>query len=94
MTSMNPHRQVVVQKRGANHTLHIVLTICTFGLWLPIWAIASAKGRKTKTVTYAPQQQPLPYQPTNYIPGPPAPYGRPVHAPQQPYQPGRYYPPQ
>ncbi len=40
----------VVEKRGANHGLHLVLTILTGGLWaLTGWPIAAMLGRKTKT---------------------------------------------
>ncbi len=88
-----PQRQVV--KRGANHGLHIVLTILTCGIWaITGWPIAAAMGRKTVIQSY-PQQQPYPpqqYPPTAYPPqgqyGPPQPpYGQ-----QQP--PGYGYPPQ
>ncbi len=33
--------QQQVQKRGCNHLLHLVLTILTAGLWLPIWIICA-----------------------------------------------------
>lgn len=39
---VNPGQTVVVtQDRGkkVNHTLHLILTIFTMGLWLPVWAI-------------------------------------------------------
>jgi hypothetical protein len=40
----------VVEKRGANHGLHLVLTILTGGLWaLTGWPIAAMMGRKHKT---------------------------------------------
>lgn len=40
----------VVEKRGANHGLHLVITILTGGLWaLTGWPIAAMMGRKTKT---------------------------------------------
>ncbi|OKJ06816.1 hypothetical protein [Kitasatospora sp. CB01950] len=48
-------QQVVVTRRGANHVLHIILTICTGGIWaITGWPIAAAMGRKTRTVTYGP----------------------------------------
>ncbi|MFD5504643.1 hypothetical protein ACFWJS_33875 [Streptomyces sp. NPDC127061] len=78
-----PYRQV--EKRGANHGLHIVLTILTCGLWaITGWPIATAMGRKTKTTTYAPAPQVYPQQ--QYPVQPPQPYQQ---APQQ-YN----YPPQ
>lgn len=40
----------VVERRGANHALHLVLTILTGGIWaLTGWPIAAMMGRKTKT---------------------------------------------
>jgi hypothetical protein len=73
-----------VERRGANHTLHLVLTICTAGVWaITGWPIAAMMGRKTKTVTRAPQQVAM--QQGGYVqqPGPQAYYGQ----PQQPYPP-------
>ena len=59
----NPPPQTQVTRRGANHTLHIILTLCTCGLWAVTgWPIAAIMGRKTKTVVYPPQQ-PGPYYP-------------------------------
>lgn len=40
----------VVEKQGANHFLHVVLTILTGGLWaLTGWPIAAMMGRKKTT---------------------------------------------
>lgn len=42
--------QTVVTKRGANHGLHVFLSLITCGLWaITGWPIAAAMGRKTKT---------------------------------------------
>jgi hypothetical protein len=83
-----PGPQTYVTKRGANHTLHIVLSVVTCGLWLPVWAIAAAMGRKTKTTVYpgpgyGPQRPPQQYGPAGgwQQPGPPPP------------PPGQYGPP-
>lgn len=84
--------QTQVTRRGANHGLHIVLTICTCGIWaITGWPIAAMMGRKTRTTVYPGPQQ--------YAPPPPQPY-----PPQQPYgyppqpgfgpPPGQYPPPQ
>jgi hypothetical protein len=57
-----------VEKRGANHTLHLILTICTCGIWaITGWPIAAILGRKKVTTTYTPPppqygQQPPPGQ--------------------------------
>jgi hypothetical protein len=82
---MHPQQQRIVHKRGANHGLHIVLTILTCGLWaITGWPIAAIMGRKHVTTTYGgPPQQPYGYPPQQGYP-PPA-YG------QQP--PPQYGPP-
>lgn len=36
---MMQQQVVVSQKRGVNHGLHFVLTVFTFGLWLPVWIL-------------------------------------------------------
>jgi hypothetical protein len=40
---MNPPHIVVHQDRGkpVNHVLHAVLSVLTFGLWLPVWLIVA-----------------------------------------------------
>lgn len=49
-----PPPQRYTEKRGANHTLHLILSICTCGLWaITGWPIAAAMGRK-KTITGPP----------------------------------------
>lgn len=48
-----PQPQVIVTKRGANHGLHLFLTIITGGVWaITGWPIAAMMGRKTKTRMY------------------------------------------
>lgn len=85
---MSQQRYVTVQKRGANHGLHLVLTFCTFGLWAVTgWPIAAMLGRRTKTVNYGPQQ--LPYQSTGY--STPVQMQQGAYVPQPGAQP--YYPP-
>jgi hypothetical protein len=36
---------VVVQRRPFNHTLHLILTVFTLGMWLPIWIVAALLHR-------------------------------------------------
>lgn len=38
-----PPTVIVHQDRGkpVNHVLHAVLTVCTAGLWLPVWLIVA-----------------------------------------------------
>jgi hypothetical protein len=51
-----PQKQVV--KRGANHALHLFITLCTCGLWAVTgWPIAAIMGRKT-VITHTPPPQP------------------------------------
>ncbi|MDT9688183.1 SHOCT domain-containing protein [Streptomyces sp. P9(2023)] len=69
--------QRIVEKRGANHGLHVFLTIISCGIWaITGWPIAAAMGRKTVTrvPTYPqqyPQQQYAPPQQPAAIPPPP-----------------------
>jgi hypothetical protein len=45
-----------VQRRGANHGLHVFLTLMTCGLWAVTgWPIAAARGRRTTTYTNGPE---------------------------------------
>ena len=86
--------QRYVEKRGANHTLHLILTLLTCGIWaITGWPIAAAMGRKTVTrvPTYQPPQQAY-YPPQQH----PQQYGQPhqQYPPQQPYQAPPYYGPQ
>lgn len=76
--------QRYVERRSANHTLHLILTICTCGLWGIVWIVVGIIGRRT--VTKVPIYQPPPQQ------MPPQAYGYP---PQQQYgpPPGQQPPP-
>jgi hypothetical protein len=73
-----PQKQVV--KRGANHGLHVFLTIATCGIWaITGWPIAAAMGRKTVTTTQgAPVPPPWAGQPPQPYP-PQQGYGPPQH---------------
>lgn len=45
-----------VIRRPANHGLHLFLSLVTFGLWLPVWAVVAVIGRReTVTVPDTPQ---------------------------------------
>ncbi|MEU1553992.1 hypothetical protein [Streptomyces scabiei] len=96
---MHPQQQRIVHKRGANHGLHVVLTILTCGLWaITGWPIAAIMGRKHVTTTYGgpPVQQPYGYPPQPYgqqpppqqqfgpPPGATPPYGYPQQPPGPP----------
>lgn len=41
--------QRVTTRRGANHGLHLVLTILSMGLWAPVWLIVAMIGRRETT---------------------------------------------
>lgn len=51
-TGAAPHQQqnVVVNvtqpARGTNHVLHLLLTVFTGGLWLPVWLVLAIKNRR------------------------------------------------
>lgn len=38
-----------VSVQGPNHLLHLILTVCTCGFWLPVWIIIAIFGRRTVT---------------------------------------------
>lgn len=35
------NKQVLINKKGVNHILHLILTILTLGWWLIIWILLS-----------------------------------------------------
>lgn len=37
-------KRVKAERQGASHVLHLLLTLCTFGLWAIVWLIV-ATGR-------------------------------------------------
>ncbi|MFE0079196.1 hypothetical protein [[Kitasatospora] papulosa] len=92
-------QQRFVQKRQANHTLHIILTIATCGLWaITGWPIAAIMGRKTVTTMPAPppvQQGYYPPPQAQQQPYPPQYQAPPYYGPQgqQPPPHGQYGPP-
>lgn len=46
-----------VERRGANHVLHLILSFLTCGLWAVTgWPIAAAMGRRTVTRTWEPER--------------------------------------
>jgi threonine/homoserine/homoserine lactone efflux protein len=44
----------VVVTTGPNHALHLVLTLLTFGMWLPVWLIVAIAGHRRVYVTGQP----------------------------------------
>ena len=48
--SASPH-QVTLSKGGhVSHLLHLILTLLTVGLWLPVWVVVSCTGRARQVV--------------------------------------------
>ena len=48
-----------VERRGANHGLHLVLSLLTCGLWAVTgWPVAAVLGRRTVTRTPSPYGPP------------------------------------
>jgi len=37
-------KQVVARKKSCNHVLHVILSLITMGLWLPVWLICALVG--------------------------------------------------
>lgn len=51
----------VTEKRGANHGLHLVLSLLTCGVWAVTgWPIAAVLGRRTVTRGPSPDSIPVP----------------------------------
>jgi len=44
---------VAVVESGPNHLLHLVLTLLTCGLWLPVWILVAIFGRRSTAVATA-----------------------------------------
>lgn len=36
-------KNMKIERPGTNHVLHIILSLLTLGLWIPIWSICSIK---------------------------------------------------
>ena len=34
-------RRAAIHRPGTNHVLHLLLTLFSFGLWLPLWVLGS-----------------------------------------------------
>lgn len=48
MNAPQQHFPQTVIVKGPNHALHAVLTLFTFGLWLPVWIIVTIAGSKVQ----------------------------------------------
>ncbi len=36
-------KKVMLQRSGTNHILHVILSVLTAGIWIPIWILTSIK---------------------------------------------------
>ncbi|WP_345703591.1 hypothetical protein [Pseudonocardia eucalypti] len=66
-----------------NHVLHLLLTIFTFGLWLPFWIVISALAQNRSDQQRVTTVYGAPPPPGYGAPAPPA-YGTPVPPPHVP----------
>jgi hypothetical protein len=48
--STAPYTAVLVTGQRVNHVLHLLLSLLTFGLWLPVWLILIAFGGERRHV--------------------------------------------
>jgi len=44
-------RQQAAEVIGANHVLHLLLSVCTGGLWLPIWFLCAITSSRPRCLT-------------------------------------------
>lgn len=42
---------VTVYRQSPDHAFHFIMTICTGGLWLPVWIVAAIWPRRSKVTT-------------------------------------------
>ena len=42
---------VTVVRQTPDHAFHFIMTICTGGLWLPVWIVAAIWPRRAKVTT-------------------------------------------
>jgi len=53
------NKTVTKSKRHTSHAFHLIMSIITCGLWLPVWAWMTFQNMaiKERTVSYAPAVQ-------------------------------------
>lgn len=44
LESRTEHAAVMVKGKRVNHLLHLILSVLTVGLWLPVWLILAIAG--------------------------------------------------
>jgi hypothetical protein len=45
-----PVSQTVIVNAGTNHAFHLLMSVLTFGLWLPVWLLAAIFGGRARRV--------------------------------------------
>lgn len=52
-TPQQPTQMVTYSKKKTNHVLHLLLSIVTLGVWIPVWIVIAVVNsmRKEKSVT-------------------------------------------
>ncbi len=47
-------RTTIVSSGGCNHSFHLIMSIITVGMWIPVWIIVAIVARKQTTVVEGP----------------------------------------
>lgn len=50
--SRTAYQAVVLAGRDTNHTVHVILSVCTCGLWLPIWLLAAGTSSVRRVTVF------------------------------------------
>lgn len=48
--SQSEDQVILVKGKKTSHGLHLVLTVITFGLWLPVWGVMAVLNREQRLV--------------------------------------------
>lgn len=48
----SPHDVVLVWGKNPNHILHLLITLATFGLWVPFWILIACTMREKREVRH------------------------------------------
>jgi hypothetical protein len=52
-SALTPGQVVMVHGKRPNHVLHLLLSVFTLGLWLPVWLILAVSTKEQRTVLTA-----------------------------------------
>jgi hypothetical protein len=60
VASQSPTQATLVKGKPTNHILHLILSIITLGLWIPVWILVVVLGgEKHEVITVQPDGQVL-----------------------------------